>query len=75
MIRLSSARVKAIIAHAETEKDLVNLFRYHKIPFFLDSDGIGIPSRKGILRASRNRSRFEIHNAAPVPFRPDALEV
>ena len=75
MIRLSSDRVKAIVTRADTEKQLVNLLRYHKIPFFLDSDGIWIPSRKGILRTRRNRSRFEIHNAAPVPFRPDAMEV
>lgn len=75
MTRLSSDRVKAIISHADTEKQLVNLLRHHKIPFFLDADGIGIPSRKGILRASRSRFRFEIHSAAPVPFRPDAMEV
>lgn len=75
MIRLSSARVRSLAEYCRTEKDLVNLLRYHKIPFFLDADGIGIPSRKGILRARRNRSRLEIHNAAPVPFRQDPLEV
>ena len=78
MIRLSADRVRAIIERANNEKELVSLLRYHKIPFYMGSDAdpcIRIPSRKGMLKARRSRSRFEIHNAAPVPFRPDCMEV
>ena len=75
MIRLTSSRIRSLAAYCANEKELINILRYHKIPFSLDCDGIGIPSRKGILRARRIRSRFEIHNASPVPFRPDTMEV
>lgn len=78
MVRLSSDRVRAIIERANNEKELVSLLRYHKIPFYMESDTdpcFRIPSKKGMLQARMNRSRFEIHNTSPVPFRPDYMEV
>ena len=70
MIRLTAERVRSIVAHAETEKQLVSLLRHHKVPFSPDPGGYLIPTRKGMLSARKNRSRFEIHNVSPVPFRP-----
>ena len=75
MIRLSARRVRSLAAYCETEKELIKVLRKNKIPFRLEPEEIRIPSRKGMLSACRIRSRFEIHNTAPVPFRPDMLEV
>lgn len=77
MIRLTSKRVRSIIEHAETERELVSLLRSHKIKFTMEEAeelSVRIPARKGIIKALRNRSRFEIHNVSPVPFRPDNID-
>lgn len=76
MTALTSKRIKTIIAECEAEKELVRLLRYHKIPFSMsegDAFPLKVPTKKGSVLILRNRSRFEIHGPAPVPYNPNNI--
>ena len=70
MITLSARRLRNIASEAKTEKQFVSLLRYHKIRFYTDEeqDFFRIPCRTGLFLAHRARARFEIHQAAPIPY-------
>ena len=74
MITLSADRVRSILSACDGDRELVSLLRYHKIRFTCDPGDpfpeYRIPTKKGLLRVFRSRSRFEIHNPSPVPYNP-----
>lgn len=74
---ITSARVRAIIADAATERDITDALRAHRIRYGYSTEGgylhIRIPSRTGVIRVYRTAGRSAPPvfgpGAGPVPFR------
>ena len=73
MITITSKRIRNIVSECKAERELVSLLRHHKIRFSWTEGEMKVPTRKGAIRISRSRSRFEIHGPAPVPYNPNHI--